>query len=77
MPTTLVVPAGRLWCYRARAEADLFEERVFADGVTPGPAAPYTVTAWRCGLNQACPMQAAACHLAQPGELAEAPRPVD
>ena len=77
MPTTLVVPAGRLWCYRARAEADLFEERVFADGVTPGPTAPYTVTAWRCGLNQACSVQAAACHLAQPGELAKTPRLVD
>lgn len=73
MPTTLLVKAGRLWCYRARAEADLFEERVFADGVTPGPAAPYTVRAWRCGLDQTCSAKMPACHLAQPDELQTPP----
>jgi hypothetical protein len=69
MPTVVLEKAGRLWCYRARREADLFEERVYADGVTPGPDAAYTVQAWCCGLDQECSAAGLACHLAQPGDL--------
>lgn len=73
MPTVILAHAGRLWCYRARTEADLYEERVYADGVSPGPDAPYTVRAWRCGLDRQCQARALACHLKQPAELAGAP----
>ncbi|MBL8058892.1 MAG: hypothetical protein JNK29_19460 [Anaerolineales bacterium] len=74
MATVVTAHAGRLWCYRARAEADLYEERVFADGVTPGPDAPYTVRAWHCSLDHQCNARTPACCLAQPGDLAaEAP----
>ncbi len=69
MPTVVMVTVDRLWCYRARAEADLVEERVYADGVTPGPAAPYTVRAWRCALDPECQARGLNCRLAQPAEI--------
>lgn len=69
MPTVELVKAGRLWCYRARQEADLFEERAYADGVTAGPEAPYTVRAWRCGLEPECNARGLTCQLSQPDDL--------
>jgi hypothetical protein len=70
MPTIVLVKAGRLWCYRARIEADLYEERVYAAGVTPSPEAPYTVRTWRCSLDQECNAKSPACRLTQPADLA-------
>lgn len=69
MPTIILARAGRRWCYRARQEADLLETREYADGVTPGPQAPYTVRAWRCSLDETCNAQGLACRLSQPDDL--------
>lgn len=69
MSTTVLVKVDRLWCYRSRKEADLLEERLYADDVTPGPGVPYTVRAWRCALDPECNAKGLNCRLAQPGEV--------
>jgi hypothetical protein len=47
-------------------EAELFEEREYADGVAPGPGAPYIVRRWRCALEENCQRQGIRCRLEPP-----------
>jgi hypothetical protein len=68
MSTVILTRAGRLWCYRVRREADLYEERVYADGVTPDPSTAYTVRSRSCALDPQCTAEGVRCRLLQPGE---------
>jgi hypothetical protein len=66
MGTLVWVKVDRLWCYRVMRESDLYEQREYAEGVTPGPDAPYTVRAWKCGLEAECNRSGLKCKLAEP-----------
>lgn len=66
MSTVVWEKVDRLWCYRVLREADLYEEREYADGVTPGPGAPYTVRRWKCSQEENCHRMGVQCKLEAP-----------
>ena len=54
MSDSIWLVVDKVWCDRMKAEADLMEERVFADETQPGPNVPYQVRGHKCSFGLAC-----------------------
>lgn len=64
MSDSIWLVVDRIWCDRMQAEAQLMEERVFADETLIGPNEPYQVRGRKCSFGLACNLIGYQCRYA-------------